>query len=148
QREHYIAGWTWRIALLWYARRPVNIVLLAVVVVLGVLATISLVFLAALVIAIAGLIPIGLGVRGRSAPLAWTARAKRLVVAFVVLYALASVAVLVALGWSGLALPVLLAPLLMDLALLVMAPIEKPLSNKYLVSARKRLQQVRPTVVA
>src|SRR5690606_6637190 len=51
-------------------------------------------------------------------------------------------------GWSGPVLALLVAPLLMDLALIPMNAVEKKLSNKYLVSARKRLNQVKPTVVA
>ena len=146
QREHYIAGWVRRIAALWLQRRPVNMVLLLVAVVLWIVG-IFVPLLAPVAIVVAALLPLGLGVRGTSAPLAWTPRAKRLTVAFVVIFLLVvSGALLV--GPSSLALPILLAPLLMDLALIPMNAIEKKLSNKYLVSARKRLNQVRPTVVA
>jgi UDP-N-acetylmuramoyl-tripeptide--D-alanyl-D-alanine ligase len=41
-----------------------------------------------------------------------------------------------------------LAPILMDLALVIMQPIEKALSRKWLVAAQKKLRQVNPTVVA
>jgi UDP-N-acetylmuramoyl-tripeptide--D-alanyl-D-alanine ligase len=147
QREHYIAGWVGRIAGLWLLRQPLNIALLVISLVLWVVG-ISLVFLAPLAIVVAALLPLGLGVRGTSAPLAWTPRGKRLAVAFAIIFLLAAAAAVVLLGLSSLVLPILLAPVLMDLALVPMNAIEKKLSNKYLVSARKRLNQVKPTVVA
>ena len=52
------------------------------------------------------------------------------------------------LGAPGIPLAFLLATLIMDLALAILAPIEKRLSHKYLVSARKRLKQVGPRIVA
>ncbi len=148
QREHYIAGWVTRIAGLWYSRRPINFLILAAAVALCILGLLSLVFLASFAIIVAALLPLGLGIRGRSSPLAWTARARRVVAAYGILYLLLSAVLLLTLGLSALAVPLIVGPILMDLALAVMAPIEKRLSNKYLVSARKRLQQVRPTVVA
>jgi len=147
QREHYIAGWVSRIAALWLVRRPINIVLVVAALALWV-AGFFLPFLAPVAILVAALLPLGLGLRGTSAPLAWTARSKRLAVAFAILFVAVSAALLLALGMSSLALPLLLGPVLMDLALVPMNAIEKKLSNKYLVSARKRLNQVRPTVVA
>ena len=147
QREHYIAGWVSRLALLWYSRLPLNLVVLVVAILLAV-GGFFLWFLAPLAIVAAALLPIGLGVKGTSAKLAWTSRAKRLAVAFGILFVVVAGVLLLIIGWGGPALALLAAPLLMDLALIPMNAIEKRLSNKYLVSARKRLAQVKPTVVA
>jgi UDP-N-acetylmuramoyl-tripeptide--D-alanyl-D-alanine ligase len=157
QREHYIAGWVGRIAALWLIRMPANLILVPVAVVLigaGAWATVQvdaqivayLVVLAAIIAA--GFFPIGLSIRGTSSPMNWTARARRLLVAYAVLMLAASALVWWLMGVVGIALVLLVAPLIMDLALIPMNAVEKALSNKYLVSARKRLNQVRPTVVA
>ncbi|TQL47572.1 UDP-N-acetylmuramoyl-tripeptide--D-alanyl-D-alanine ligase [Homoserinimonas aerilata] len=148
QREHYIAGWTTRIAALWAVRLPINIVLKIVAVLLAVVGLFLWSGLPLIGLALTALLPWGLGLRGRSAPLAWTDRAKRLAVAYAAVLLLASAALLIAIGFAGVVLVVLAAPLLMDLVLVPMNALEKSLSNKYLVSARKRLGQVRPTVVA
>jgi UDP-N-acetylmuramoyl-tripeptide--D-alanyl-D-alanine ligase len=147
QREHYIAGWVGRMAGVWLLRRPINFAVLVVAIALWV-AGMFLPTLTPLAIVVAALLPIGLGLRGTSAPLAWTPRAKRLTVAFPLIFVAVAAAAVLLWGLSSLVLPILLAPLLMDLALVPMNAIEKRLSNKYLVSARKRLSQVRPTVVA
>jgi UDP-N-acetylmuramoyl-tripeptide--D-alanyl-D-alanine ligase len=147
QREHYIAGWVTRLALLWYARLPVNLLILGVAVLL-VIFGFFVPFLAFVALVVVALLPAGLSVKGTSAKLAWTPRAKRLSVAFVILSVVVGGVLLFTIGWSGPVLALLAAPLLMDLALIPMNAIEKKLSNKYLVSARKRLNQVKPTVVA
>ncbi|MCU1546964.1 MAG: hypothetical protein JWP30_2064, partial [Homoserinimonas sp.] len=147
QREHYIAGWVGRIALLWYQRRPVNLGVLLIAATLW-LGGVAAPLLAPLAIIAATLPPLGLGLRGKSAPLAWTPRAKRLAVAFTIIFVVISAALVIFLGPSSFAVSILLAPLLMDVALMPMNAIEKRLSNKYLISARKRLGQVKPTVVA
>ncbi|WP_403023798.1 Mur ligase family protein [Salinibacterium sp. GXW1014] len=156
QREHYIAGWVSRIGALWVVRRPVNAVIASLVVLLvaaAVLLALTGAGLASgitsiLAVIAAALLPVGLGVRGRSTPLNWTQRARRLAAA----YAVALLAVGALLWWlvglPGVALTVLLAPVIMDGVLVPMNALEKRLSHKYLVSARKRLGQVRPTVVA
>ncbi|MEY5017957.1 MAG: hypothetical protein RL431_1006 [Actinomycetota bacterium] len=51
-------------------------------------------------------------------------------------------------GVAGALLAVFLTPMITDLALLVMKPVEKALSRKWLVAAQKKIKQVRPTVVA
>ncbi len=49
---------------------------------------------------------------------------------------------------TALIVPALLAPTVMDVALIVAKPLEKALSHKWLVAAQKKLRQVNPTVVA
>ncbi len=51
-------------------------------------------------------------------------------------------------GISGALIVVFLTPMITDLALLIMKPVEKALSRKWLVAAQKKITQVRPTVVA
>lgn len=148
QREHYIAGWTTRISWLWATRRLVNAVLLAAAIIL-IAVSVTVTGLAGLAaIVVASLLPVGLGVHGRSAKLSWTPRTRRLAAAYALLLLIVAVVLWPILGGAGIAITLLLAPLLMDLVLIPLNAVEKSLSNKYLVSARKRLGQVRPTVVA
>jgi UDP-N-acetylmuramoyl-tripeptide--D-alanyl-D-alanine ligase len=149
QREHYIAPWVTRLAWLWLRVRPANLAIAALALLLAVVALLpGFGPLAAVAAVIIAFLPYGLGVRGTSARLAWTARLKRLLVAWVVLVLLVGAALGVLLGDTGIALTLLLAAPITDLALAIMRPIEKRLSRKYMLSARKRLQQVRPTIVA
>ena len=149
QREHYIAPWTTRIAAIWVRVRPINYAIIAVAVVLaGVSFVPGLSLLAAPAIVIAAAFPWGLGVRGTSAKLAWTPRLNRLAVGWMLVVFVLLVGLLLLVGPGIGAILVLALPLVTDLALVILKPIEKSLSHKFLVSARKRLQQVRPTVVA
>jgi len=157
QREHYIAGWVSRIAGLWLVRRPSNLVLVPVALVLiavgawaniGTNGPVLAYFGIPAALIAAGFFPIGLDIRGTSSPMNWTPRVRRLLLAYAVIFVGASALLWLVLGVVGVGLVLLAAPLLMDLALIPMNAIEKRLSNKYLVSARKRLNQVKPTVVA
>lgn len=161
QREHYIAPWVTILATLWLRVRGLNLAAVIVVVVL-IAASIApavarlvngelpdwLSWLAVAALALVVLLPFGLGVRGRSSALAWTTRLKHTLAVWLVLFLGIGAALTVLLGAPGVALVFLLAPLVMDLALAILAPIEKRLSRKYLVSARKRLSQVGPRIVA
>ena len=119
--------------------------------------------------------PSGMKFRGTSSKLQWTARARRLALVWAIVWGVVNLigtVVFVSAGEilvfaaspttdlaeaSG-ALAALLtvsvlatariAPLTMDLALLIAQPIEKALSKKWLVAAQKKLRQVNPTVVA
>jgi len=101
QREHYVFGWTERIAAGWGKSRPTSRWPLFVTGVVGTtlvaLAVLGLVFepwsllLAALAIGISALWPWGLGFRGTSSKLQWTARAKRLAVIWVVVWIVSTV---------------------------------------------------------
>jgi UDP-N-acetylmuramoyl-tripeptide--D-alanyl-D-alanine ligase len=150
QREHYIAPWTTRMALLWIEKVRVNLVLSIVAVVLAVIVgATSQAYLAAAVMLLIAWLPIGLDIRGRSAKLAWTGRLRRLAVIVGLLLLVIGFGLAALLRTPAiLALVLLLAAPITDLALVVAKPIEKRLSNRYLVSARKRLQQVRPRIVA
>ena len=161
QREHYIAPWVTILAGLWLRVRGLNLASVIVVVVLLVVSIAPVVgglldanlpewmrwaAVAALVLVAA--LPFGLGVRGRSSSLAWTTRLKHTLAVWAVLFLGIGALLTLLLGAAGIPLAFLLAPLIMDLALAILAPIEKRLSRKYLVSARKRLSQVGPRIVA
>ena len=150
QREHYIAPWVTRLGWLWVRVRPVNAVLLALAVVLVALVVLvpALQLGVPVVVALIAVLPLGLGIRGTSAKLAWTDRLKRLAVVWAVLVLLVGAGLTLLLGPAGVALALLLLAPVTDLALVVMKPVEKRLSRKWMLSARKRLRQVQPTVVA
>ena len=155
QREHYIAGWTTRIALGWGRSRQVSWWPLIAAVALEFLSTtistaswwISLV-VPSVVFALVVWWPWGLRFRGTTSPLQWTSRLQRLAALWLVL----SWAALIVASTLSLSYAVVLfgfvAPGVMDIALVIAAPIEKALSKKWLVTAQKRLRQVNPTVVA
>ncbi|MEX2132749.1 MAG: hypothetical protein WEB67_01310, partial [Acidimicrobiia bacterium] len=90
QREHYLAPAASRFALRWWSSGPYNPLLLAVAVagVAGALIDARL----GLLTALAQVGPIGLSVRGRTSPLSWTARLRRVaaLLAILVLAALAA----------------------------------------------------------
>lgn len=155
QREHYIPGWTMKIALGWGRARPISWWPILTAVGIEFLSTyvstepwwsglVVPVVLCALVV----WWPWGLRFRGTSSPLQWTARLRRLAVIWVVLAWVAlGLASLLSLSY-GIVLFAFLAPLVMDAALAVASPIEKALSQKWIVAAQKKLRQVNPTVVA
>ena len=93
--------------------------------------------------------PLGLTLRGRTSPLAWTHRLRRLAAA----WALLEVALVVVGVVSGLASPLavvaaLAVPLGVDLACRAMSPVEVRLSAHFVDEAAARLQRVAPIVVA
>lgn len=182
QREHYIPGWTNKIARHWLKARLGSWTPLIAAVILaaadGTWIPEEWLFLsnvlAASAVVVSAWWPAGIGFRGRSAKLQWTARSRRLaamwsalwVIANVTLLAIAFPFVYVSIGVLNLAgpealaiglavfsvvaivVPVRIAPLVMDAALALARPIEKSLSRKWLVAAQKKLRQVNPTVVA
>ena len=157
QREHYVPTWVSRMAGLWLTREPLTLLgaavaaLLVVVAAIGIVSTgaDSLLALAALAaIVLLALLPVGLKPRGTSAKFVLTDRVKRLLVAWVLVHLVAAVALAAVLGAAGPALVLLLSAPLTDLALAITAPIEKAGSKRFVDQARKRLDQVKPRVVA
>ena len=149
QREHYLPGSVTRFALRWWGGLGPNR-LLAVAVVVGIIGT----FVRPLGAVVAGLAvasgPFGLAIRGRApGPLAWTRRLRTLAAVW------AGLQILVLLvGWLaglpafGAALGAAAVPLLVDAALLATRPLEERLAQPFVESAKARLRQVAPTVVA
>jgi UDP-N-acetylmuramoyl-tripeptide--D-alanyl-D-alanine ligase len=150
QREHYLAGSATRFAVRWWRVPPLNPVLLVV----GVSAGIAGFWWQAAGIGamLAGAIgPVGLGLRGRTSPLRWTSRLRRLAALTALLSGGVTAAVLplgievaVAVG----SLVAMLLPLLVDLALWLVAPLERRLGRRFVDQAEARLRAVAPLVVA
>lgn len=147
QREHYLSGTVTRFARRWWSTHAGNRTLLLV----GVVGC-GLVFAypaAGLITALAVVVgPLGLSVKGRSSPLRWTVRLRRL--AFILAMLAALLAVIG--GMWGRAVEVLigaglLLPLLVDAALAIAAPLEYRLSEGFVDQATRTLAQVAPTVI-
>ncbi len=147
QREHYLPGSASRFAVRWWRVTPLNLAL-AVVVLAGLVLSVRwpLAGLAAAVGVAAG--PVGLSLRGRTSPLAWTRRLRTLALVWA-----GTELVLVAVGAVlGPAAPVaalaaVAVPLLVDVACLITAPVERRLANRFVEEAGARLARVHPTVV-
>ena len=148
QREHYLAGSATRFALRWWLGFGPNRVLL-VAAVLGVILSpaSSVTALVASLAVAAG--PFRLSFLGRApGRIAWT---RRLRVVASAVAALTILPVIVA-GALGAAVPIatllaLINPLLVDLALFLLRPIEDHLADRYVTEAKSRLAQVTPIVV-
>jgi UDP-N-acetylmuramoyl-tripeptide--D-alanyl-D-alanine ligase len=148
QREHYLAGSSTRFAARWWTITPLNGAL-GLVAVAGAVASVWWT-LAGLATAVAVAIgPIGLDVRGRSSPLAWTRRLRTLAAVW-----LAAQLVVVVVGIvTGLASPLavlgaLIVPILVDAACALTGPFESRMAGRFVDQASARLAQVGPTVVA
>lgn len=146
QREHYLAPAASRFALRWWSSGPYNPLLLVMAVagVAGALVDVRL----GLLTALAQVGPIGLSIRGRTSPLSWTARLRRiaalvatLVLAFLVAGAALELPLVIALA-------VLLLPVLVDLSLLLLAPLERRLGDRWVEKAARRLRESGALVVA
>ena len=148
QREHYLPLTVTRFAWRWWNSRSVNQALFLIgLLSVGVAFWYSPAGLLAVLVMLIG--PVSLSATGRTAPLRWTARLRRLAGATVGVGALAVVVG----GLWGRAVEFfllvgLLLPALLDGALAIVAPIEKRLSEKFVGWATSTLSQVAPTVVA
>jgi UDP-N-acetylmuramoyl-tripeptide--D-alanyl-D-alanine ligase len=148
QREHYLADAASRFALRWWTASPLNPLLLAVGAAGLVLASRwPLAAIATAAVVIVG--PIGLGVRGRTSPLAWTRRLRTLAGVWAVLQG-GVIAVGVELGAGPVvaAAGALAAPALVDAACVLVAPLEHRLARRYVERAARRLARVGPRLVA
>lgn len=146
QREHYLAPAASRFALRWWTSGPYN-PLLFVMAVAGVAGSLIDVRLG-LLTALAQVGPIGLSIRGRTSPLAWTPRLRRVAVLVAILVLALVVAGAVLELPLVTTLAVLLLPVLADLSLLVLAPLERRLGNRWVVKAARRLGESGARVVA
>ncbi len=148
QREHYLSWTVTRFAQRWWVTSLINRALFLVALSgLGVAVAYPTAGLLTALVTVTG--PLGLSITGRTAPLRWTGRLRRLTLAVVVLTGvLASIG-----GVFGGALVVMLSagifmPLLVDVALAVTAPIERRLSARFVDQATRALSRVAPRVVA
>lgn len=146
QREHYLAPSATRFAIRWWSTGPVNAAL-ATIGLAGLLGSLWSPWIGLLVVA-AQVGPIGLGLKGRTSPLAWTDRLRRLaiavgflVVALGVVGALSGSAFTVVLGLFAM-------PVLIDLSLFALGPIEKRIGNRWVEKAAGMLRNSDAEVVA
>jgi len=146
QREHYLAPSVSRFALRWWTNGPSNLGLLALGLV-GIIGTFWNPWFGFLV-AISQIGPVGLGIKGTTSPLVWTGRLKR--VAFLSGIILGGIYYLG--GRSGspimIALGLFALPVIVDVALLALKPLEGLLGLKWVGKAGRKLEAVRAEVVA
>lgn len=143
QREHYLAGsvtWTDQ---LWLLRSPWSAAIWLPVIGAYALGLIVNPWFYVVAAGLAQATPFGLPYRGRTSRLAWTPRVRRLSIALGLLVLLIGV-------WSpaSAALTSLFLTVLVDAALLLVAPLERRLATTFLEQARERVGRVRPTVIA
>ncbi len=148
QREHYLVDAVSRFALRWWTRVPLNAAAL-VLAVAGLLLSSRWPAFAFAPIAVVAVGPVGLSLRGRTAPLAWTRRLRTLALVWAVLEVAAVVGgTLAGEGPVAAAAGVLAVPALVDLACWVTSPFERRLARTHVARASARLRRVAPRVVA
>ena len=156
QREHYLAGSIIFMRRVWIAGRPANAI--EAVMLVGALVGHALApdsFWPLLGCAGMVVLPIGLGYRGRTSPLNWTARLRRTAVVGAILLGLATLllgwmsTLWLGGGWPGaLSMAAVVSwYAIPDLVLWMAAPIERRLSQKFVVRAAGTLDRVAPVVV-
>ena len=150
QREHYLAGSVTRFALRWWWLDMANR-MLALLIVAGLSAVVAgwWVTPAAVIVLVAATVgPVGLRLKGTTSKLAWTARLRRVAGATLALWLLVAGAA-VAFGSVALLLAAVVgSPLLFDLALLLLQPVERRLGAQWVTQATKKLKRIDPVVVA
>ncbi len=148
QREHYLPGWVTPFARRWTRSRRENVAL-AVVATLAVVVSPVVPVVALVTAAVAVVFPLGLGLRGRTSPLRWTRRLRTTAAAAALLAAvLVAIGLVTGYGPTAAAVAVWGVPVLVDLALLLLAPVERRLSARWTDIAARRLHQVGPRTVA
>jgi UDP-N-acetylmuramoyl-tripeptide--D-alanyl-D-alanine ligase len=148
QREHYVVDAVTRFALRWWTGVPVNLAGVGIAVV-GLLLSSHWPAFALATAAVVAIGPIGLSLRGRTSPLAWTRRLRTLAVVWAALEAGAVVGGAIAgEGPVAGAAAALAVPALVDLACWCTGPLERRLARSHVARATARLTRVAPTVVA
>jgi len=148
QREHYLPGSTTRFAWRWWALGfPASALAAVALAAAGTAFAYPVLSLVTAAIAIVG--PPFLRVRGRTSPLTFTPRLRRLAALWAVLQAVViGAGILVQHAAAVAALGVCAVPFVVDAAAAVLSPIERRLVTPYVTAAQARLAQVAPTVVA
>jgi UDP-N-acetylmuramoyl-tripeptide--D-alanyl-D-alanine ligase len=150
QREHYQAPATTRFAWRWWTSRPINMAIATASVVLSALSMLNgwVVPGVALLVVVS---PLGLSLRGRTSPLAWTRRLKTTAIsACVVDTALAVMALLLPDSATAMAccLALLVQPLVIDIVVWLLRPFEKRAMAHFVERATHKLRTVAPVTVA
>ncbi|MBK5268734.1 MAG: UDP-N-acetylmuramoyl-tripeptide--D-alanyl-D-alanine ligase, partial [Acidimicrobiia bacterium] len=149
QREHYLPWSVSVFARRWWLIDAVNVTLIAMAATSAALALIGVVPLVTgsitLVCILVG--PIGLSLKGTSSPLAWTDRLRRVALAAGVLW-VTMVAIGGLTGSIGLlAYEAVALPLVVDVALAIMWPLEMRSQRTWIDQALTRITAVKPTVI-
>ncbi|MHB8681973.1 MAG: Mur ligase family protein [Acidimicrobiales bacterium] len=148
QREHYLVDSASRFAARWWLGSGPNAALL-VVGAAGLVLCSRWPATALASAAVVALGPLGLGLRGRTAPLAWTRRLRTLAAVWAVLQGAAVAAgVLAGAGPVVAAAAALAVPALVDVACALTGPAERLLADRHVRRAAARLARVGPRVVA
>lgn len=147
QREHYLPGEVLKFARRWWDSSAINRALLGIAL-LGIILAVVAHPLWSLLTAFAQVGPIGLSLRGVTSPLAWTDRLRRVAVLAAVLLSIPlAVSAVFDASW-GVAATLVLVPSLVDLALFLLAPMERRLGDRWVEDAGRKLEAVAPQVVA
>ncbi|MFP3883279.1 MAG: Mur ligase family protein [Actinomycetota bacterium] len=146
QREHYLPWSASRFQWKWWISSPANMALAAASLT-GVLGSLFHPVWGFLV-PLAQIGPFGLPVRGVTSPLAWTSRLRRVAIVSAVVFA-AGIAIGLVRDETVLVVGSLFfLPLIVDIALWVLAPVEKRLGTQWVERAASKLQAVGADVVA
>ena len=156
QRVHYLPGEVGRIQRLWFERRPIGVLWWSGAVVIAIvsfqgpeqLGLGALAWLAVVAPLLMVPTPWRLPLKGTTSALQWTARAKRVYGGIVAVQFLTGGLAVWLAGPAGVLIPLLLAANLTDLALGVLWQVERKLSRKFVIEARRKLKRVGPQVVA
>jgi len=156
QRVHYLPGEVGRIERLWFERRPIGVLWWAGAVVIAIvsfqgpeqLGLGALAWLAVVAPLLMVPTPWRLPLKGTTSALQWTARAKRVYGGILAVQFLTGGLAVWLAGPAGVLIPLLLAANLTDLALGVLWQVERKLSRKFVIEARRKLKRVGPQVVA
>ena len=147
QREHYLPGAATQFALRWWNDRPAN-QLLGILALCTAIASFWLPVVGILATAIVAIGPLGLGVRGRTSPLNWTRRLRTLaILSGLVSVVLVIIALLLGIGPLGAAIVVLFVPIIVDVADVILRPLEKRSSEHFIESATDRILRIQPDIV-
>ena len=150
QREHYLPWSVSVFAKRWWLIDRRNTILIAVAATAGALALLDIapVQLGFLVAAIVVAAPIGLSLKGSSSPVAWTPRLRRVAFTAATIWVLMGALALVVESVGLLAYELVAVPLIVDLALSIMWPVEMRSQQTWVDQAKVRLDAVEPVVVA
>jgi UDP-N-acetylmuramoyl-tripeptide--D-alanyl-D-alanine ligase len=148
QREHYLPGSVTTFANRWRRSSPLNSVL-DLLSVLGIVAVLILdVRWAVLVPVVTAVWPIGLSLKGRTSPLAWTDRLRRLAITMAAILAVAFTAGALFELALLIVVPLHLIYVIVDISLWILTPYEKRLGAKWVVKAAAKLRSMDLDVVA
>ncbi len=148
QREHYLPRSVTRFAVRWWNAGQVNL-LLAVGAVTASLSAFSLSVMALVTAVIIVVAPVGLTLRGRTSPLAWTRRLRTVAAVFAVLdVGLFLLAAATPRSAALASLLCFLQPLVVELALLITLPFERLAARRWVRRAEQRLRAAAPVTVA